>query len=159
MGGSPRAARIIANNLAAIGIDVRVRCMPGNEMWTRLLTPGEPWDLVIDGYGGLNDAGDYLNAFASDGPYKVTRLGDPRIDALIKDASRRSGLARAFAYARIDHTLVRDAAPWIVFANESLHDFFSARIGCQLFQPLNGMDLGALCVRPGHAADAKPSVS
>jgi hypothetical protein len=42
---------------------------------------------------------------------------------------------------------VRDAAPWIAFANESAHDFFSARIGCQLYQPLAGMDLGALCIR------------
>lgn len=26
-------------------------------------------------------------------------------------------------------------------------DFFSTRIGCQLYQPIYGMDLGALCVR------------
>jgi len=67
--------------------------------------------------------------------------------AALNAAARRSGLARAFAYARIDHMLVRDVAPWIVFANESAHDFFSARIGCQLYQPLAGIDLGALCVR------------
>ena len=29
-GGSPRAAQIIKNNLAAIGIDVHVHCMPGD---------------------------------------------------------------------------------------------------------------------------------
>jgi hypothetical protein len=27
------------------------------------------------------------------------------------------------------------------------YDFFSARIGCQLYQPVYGIDLAALCVR------------
>ena len=38
--------------------------------------------------------------------------------------------------------------PWINFANVVGQDFFSARIGCQLFQPVEGVDLGALCIRP-----------
>ena len=64
-GGSPRAARIIANDLAAIGIDVQVKCMPGDEMYTRILRPGDPWDMVVDGYAGLADPGDYLDSLAS----------------------------------------------------------------------------------------------
>ena len=51
-GGSPRAAQIIARNLAAIGIHVQVQCFPGNQFWTRWLTNGAPWDLAVDGYGG-----------------------------------------------------------------------------------------------------------
>jgi YVTN family beta-propeller protein len=146
-GGGPRAAQIIANNLAAIGIDVRVHCLPGGEMWYRILNPNEPWDLAVDGGAWGADPGAYLNALASRRAHNVSHLHDPRIDALLNAAARRSGLARAFAYARIDHMLVRDVAPWIVFANESAHDFFSARIGCQLYQPLAGIDLGALCIR------------
>jgi hypothetical protein len=38
--------------------------------------------------------------------------------------------------------------PVINFANVVGQDFFSARIGCQLFQPVEGVDLGALCIRP-----------
>jgi hypothetical protein len=49
----------------------------------------------------------------------------------------------------VDHTLVSDTAPEIAFATESAHDFFSARIGCQLYQRAIGMDLGAFCIRPG----------
>jgi len=146
-GGGPRAAQIIANNLAAIGIDVRVHCLPGGEMWYRILNPKDPWDLAVDGGAWGADPGAYLNALASRRAHNVSHLHDPRVDALLNAAARRSGLARAFAYARIDHMLVRDVAPWIVFANESAHDFFSARIGCQLYQPLAGIDLGALCVR------------
>jgi peptide/nickel transport system substrate-binding protein len=147
-GGSPRAAQIIARNLAAIGIDVQVKCFPGNQFWTRMLTPGAPWDLAVDGsYAGLDDPGDFLDAYASRGVYNASHLHDPRVDSLLASATRKSGLARAFAYARVDHVLARDVAPGIVFANESAHDFFSARIGCQLYQPVYGMDLGALCIR------------
>ena len=44
--------------------------------------------------------------------------------------------------------------PWINFANVIQQDFFSARIGCQLYQPMVGMDLAALCIRTGHDAAA-----
>jgi len=36
------------------------------------------------------------------------------------------------------------AAP---FASGASRDFFSARIGCQLYRPVYGIDLGALCLR------------
>jgi hypothetical protein len=38
--------------------------------------------------------------------------------------------------------------PQISFANPLEQDFFSARIGCQVNQPLVGIDLAALCIRP-----------
>jgi hypothetical protein len=44
--------------------------------------------------------------------------------------------------------------PQINFANVIQQDFFSARIGCQLYQPMVGMDLGALCIRTGDDAAA-----
>jgi DNA-binding SARP family transcriptional activator/ABC-type transport system substrate-binding protein/streptogramin lyase len=151
-GGSPRAAQIIARNLAVIGIHVRVRCMVGTDFWNRLGNPHEPWDMAIDGGGSDANPGDFLDGYASRGAANDTQLRDPRVDALIYAAQQRSGLARADAYAKLDDVLVRDAAPEIAFANESAHDFFSARVGCQLYQPLIGMDLGALCIRAGRGA-------
>ena len=40
-----------------------------------------------------------------------------------------------------------------VLSVNASRDFFSARIGCQLYQPLLGLDLAALCVR--HASSAR----
>ena len=159
-GGSPQAARIIVKNLAAIGIDVHVKCFPGDQFWVHMLRPGAPWDLTVDGYAGdPGDPGDYLDAYARRAVYNASHLHDPRVDSLLASAARKSGLARAVAYARVDHVLVRDAAPAIAFANESTHEFFSARIGCQHLWPAAGVDLGALCIRPGRgAADPKRSV-
>ena len=148
-GGSPRAAQIIKNNLAAIGIDVHVHCMPGDEMYTRLFRPNEPWDIAIVGYGAdYNDPGEFINGIATDDEFNFTHYHDPRLSQRIRAASRLSGIRRAQAYARIDLALTRDIVPWINFANQIQQDFFSARIGCQLYQPVEGIDLAALCIRP-----------
>jgi ABC-type transport system substrate-binding protein len=147
-GGSPRAAQIIKNNLAAIGIDVHVHCMPGDEMYTRLFRPKEPWDIAIVGYGAdYNDPGEFINGIATDDEFNFTHYHDPRLSQRIRAASRLSGIPRAQAYARIDLALTRDIVPWVNFANKIQQDFFSARIGCQLYQPVEGIDLAALCVR------------
>ena len=147
-GGGVRAARIIAHNLAAIGIDVRVRCMPGDQFWERiLLHPDEAWDMAVDGSSISNDPADFLDAFR-DAASNVGDFHEPRYTRMLRAASRLSGTRRAAAYARIDDELVRDAAPSIAFANESAHNFFSARMGCQVFQPVYGIDLAALCIRP-----------
>ena len=151
-GGGPRAAQIIVENLAAIGIHVQVQCFAGNQFWARWLKNGAPWDLaVVAGAGDPGNPGDYLDGFAST-PVNALHVNDPRVDSLLASAARTSGLARALAYARVDHVLVRDAAPEIAFANESTHDFFSARIGCQLEAARGGIELGALCIRTHHSA-------
>jgi ABC-type oligopeptide transport system substrate-binding subunit len=77
----------------------------------------------------------------------VSHFDNPTYNHSLEAAAKLSGVARYRAYARLDVDLARDAAPLLVFANETARDFFSARIGCQVYQPVVGMDLGALCVR------------
>jgi ABC-type transport system substrate-binding protein len=154
--GSPRAAQIIKNNLAKIGIDVHVHYVPGDVMWTLLGRPNEPWDIAIDTYGSnYGDPGEFINGLARDDAFNFSHYHDPSLSQRIRAASRLSGVARAQAYARIDLALTRDIVPQINFANPIQQDFFSARIGCQLYQPMVGIDLAALCIRP--AADTKRS--
>ena len=147
--GSPRAAQIIKNDLAAIGIDVHIHCVPGYEMWTLLFRRKEPWDIAIDTHGAsYNDPGEFINGLATNDDFNFGHYDDPGLNQRIRAASRLSGIARAHAYARIDLALTRDIVPRINFANPIQQDFFSARIGCQLYQPVVGMDLAALCIRP-----------
>ena len=56
------------------------------------------------------------------------------------------------SYGKLDADLVRNAAPWAAYLNLLSHDFFSARMGCQVYQPVYGMDLAALCIRQAIAA-------
>ena len=90
-GGGPQAAQIIKNNLAAIGIDVHIHCMPGDEPWTRLSRPNEPWDIAIDGYGSnYNDPGEFINGLATDNEFNFTPL--PRPQAQPRDPRRLTPL-------------------------------------------------------------------
>ena len=61
--------------------------------------------------------------------------------------ARLSGEARYRAYEALSVEVARDAAPWVAYATGTSRDFFSDRIGCQVFHPVYGMDLGALCIR------------
>src|SRR5581483_7390098 len=118
-----------------------------SEFWPRILEGNGRWDMAVEGSEGSNDAADWLGVLSRRDSSNDSHLHDAHVDTLLAAAARKSGLARAFAYARVDHVLVRDVVPWIVYADESEHDFFSARIGCQLYAPIAGMDLGSLCIR------------
>ena len=120
-------------DLAAIGIDVHVHCLPGYEMWTLLSRRNEPWDIAIDTYGAsYNDPGQFINGLATNDHFNFGHYDDPGLNRRIQAASRLSGIARAHAYAGIDLALTRDIVPRINFANPIQQDFFSARIGCHL---------------------------
>jgi hypothetical protein len=65
----------------------------------------------------------------------------------LEAAARLSGAQRYSAYAFLDADLARKMAPFAVLFNPSELDFFSARMGCQVYQPIYGVDLAALCIR------------
>ena len=102
-GGGPRAAQIIKNNLAAIGIDVHVHCMPGDAFFIRMFLPNEPWDIAIHGYGAnYNDPGEFINGFATDDDVQLHPL--PRPESQPRDPRRLTPLRHSPrpAYAKID---------------------------------------------------------
>jgi hypothetical protein len=42
---------------------------------------------------------------------------------------------------------IGDGAPWVAYGNPIDNDFFSARMGCKVYQPVYGIDLTALCIK------------
>jgi hypothetical protein len=57
------------------------------------------------------------------------------------------GPARAAAYARLQVKLERNVAPFAAYATPVLPEFFSARVGCQVEQPIIGaVDIGTICI-------------
>jgi hypothetical protein len=74
-------------------------------------------------------------------PYPLVAGGCSRQPAPARDGARRCISALA---ARLE----REVAPIAVFAVPATPEFFSARMGCQVEQPIIGaVDNGALCVR------------
>jgi peptide/nickel transport system substrate-binding protein len=139
----PQYAQIVRSNLRAIGIATAVRSFALDELFARMSRPGEPFDLLYFGHvASTPDPGAFLEGVLG----RAAWAAPPTLRRKL-EAARRSGDGRAAAYAKLDRDLVRNDVPWVAIANQEAHDFFSARIGCQVHQPTYGVDLGALCIR------------
>jgi ABC-type transport system substrate-binding protein len=141
-------AEIVKANLSAIGINVRIKQFPFAAMFGREFTRGEPFDIGWYGWSvDYPDPSDFIDVPFSGSDVDFPGADAQRYEAGIAAASKLAGPRRFRAYGRLDIELARHAAPVVAFANLTADDFFSARIGCQVFQPIYGMDLAALCRR------------
>jgi ABC-type transport system substrate-binding protein/DNA-binding SARP family transcriptional activator len=139
-------AQIIRRNLKPLGIDVEVKQFTIDDYFTRLARIGEPFDLALASvYFGSTDPAQILGAF--DGrTHNPSSFNDPAFNRKLAAVTRLSGAKRYRAAGRLALELGRDSAPSAAIAAIASRDFFSARIGCQVYQPVYGMDLAALCV-------------
>ena len=148
-------AEIVKANLKAIGIDVQIQTLPNAVFFKRLGRKGEPYDLALSQwYADYADPVTFLGYFdPRRGPTNpnqstnVSHFDEPGYTRRLAAAERLSPPGRYVAYGRLESDLARNAAPWAAIGNPVSQDFFSRRIGCQVFQPLYGIDLAALCIR------------
>jgi ABC-type oligopeptide transport system substrate-binding subunit len=116
-------------------------------LFTRVGTKGEPFDLSWSEWvADYPDPDNFLNLLLRGGKILPT-FDDASFKRKLEDAARLSGPARYLAYGKLDADLARNGAPWAAYGNMLSHDFFSARMGCQINQPVYGIDLAALCIR------------
>jgi peptide/nickel transport system substrate-binding protein len=139
-------AQIVRRNLAPLGIDVQVKEFPIANYFTRITRRGEPFDLAVAGYRTGPDPVPTL-AFLFDDPTNISHLHVAAVSRKLEAAAKLSGAKRYRAAARLALELQRDIVPAAAFATTASRDFFSARIGCQVYHPVWGMDLAALCLR------------
>ena len=152
--GAPQLAdqaRIIQTDLAAIGITIHIAAFPGAALHARLATPGEPWDIAWVNWGAdFADPFTMINELYDPAvtAFNPGHFNDPAMIKRMRQAAALTGNARLHAYARLDEDLTRDDPPAVAWGIGTLRDFFSSRVGCQIYQPIQGFDLGSLCVRP-----------
>lgn len=141
-------AAIVRGNLRDIGIDVEVKSFSLGPMFAREHTKGEPFDIGYYGYSvDYPDPSDFIDLPFTGTDAAFPGAGAERYKPRIAAASRLGGEQRLQAYGQLDVDLATHTAPAVAFANLTAEDFFSARIGCQVFHPIYGIDLGALCRR------------
>jgi ABC-type oligopeptide transport system substrate-binding subunit len=136
-------AETVKADLAAIGVRVEIKQFPFPKLLKRE-RPGQPYDIAWSSWGAdFADPAQFIDpstpGFDPAGVYRW------RIAA----AAALSGTRRLRAYGRLDVEIAAHDAPVVNFATATARDFFSARVGCQIYQPIYGMDLGALCLRRG----------
>jgi peptide/nickel transport system substrate-binding protein len=149
-------AQIVRHDLQPLGIDVQVKEFPIGDFFRRIGRRGEPFDLAVSGWSfGSTDPAQGLSPFdgrsiGPNGNQDFSFFDNPRFDRQLTAAAKLSGPKRYREYARLEHELERDLVPAAPFAADASRDFFSARVGCQVYQPVMGIDLAALCLRrPG----------
>jgi YVTN family beta-propeller protein len=144
----PEQAQTIKTDLAAIGLHVKIETFTFQDLFPRLTNPGEPFDLAPIGWlPSSPDPQAILNALLEDSQASnLPTFNDPTYQRKLTAAARLSGPERYLTYGKLDLDLARNGAPLAAFGNAESHDFFSARIGCQMFG-FYGTDLDALCVR------------
>jgi peptide/nickel transport system substrate-binding protein len=141
-------ATIIKASLARIGLKVRVDTEPNG------IPSGTRWDMQLEGlYFDWPDPSAFLNLLFD--PKAFRPPGYPPAEPIpavyrrmLEAADRLRGTARAAAYRAVAARIERNVAPLAVRGTPVTPEFFSARMGCQVEQPVIGaVDLGALCVR------------
>jgi ABC-type oligopeptide transport system substrate-binding subunit len=149
-------AQIVHDNLAAIGLEVEIRSFPFESLFRQFEKRNPSFDLAPYGWGvGFLDPFDFINTmFKADLPRSLEAasqphdlVDDPALNRRMAAAARLTGERRYRAYARLDRDLAARAAPAAAYARGTTTNFFSARIGCQVNQPIYGIDLGRLCLR------------
>jgi YVTN family beta-propeller protein len=152
--GEPQSlevARIVQTDLAAIGVTVDITALPGAELYTRLAKPGEPWDLAWTNWGAdFADPFTMINELFDPAVPVIPNFGrfnDPALTRRMRYAATLTGDRRLHAYARLDEQLTRNDPPAAAWGIGTFREFFSARVGCQIYQPIYGTDLGTVCLR------------
>ena len=147
-------AQIVRANLAKIRIDVHIEELSFAQQFKRERRADANWDIGFLGWiAQYLDPSQFLNPLLrtatrpSQEVNNYPHFDDPVYNRRLDAAARLSGTARYDAYASLDADLAGKAAPMIAFGIALNRDLFSARIACQIYQPIYGMDLAALCIK------------
>jgi ABC-type transport system substrate-binding protein len=146
--------RIVARQLAEIGLDVEVRGFPlhtaSGAYYAKLANPGEQWDIAlalwqpayVDPYAYLNQLLDGRYA----GGTNFTRFNSGLYNQQLRRTARVLQVGgRNRAYGALDVRLARGPAP--VAAVDILKEptLVSPRVGCIVLRPV--LDLTAVCLK------------
>jgi ABC-type oligopeptide transport system substrate-binding subunit len=148
--GQEALAQAVQSNLSQAGFSVTTQIFPIDQYFSRLFTPGEPYDLAfIDWFADYPDPFDFLNNLLDGNNLagaNFSNFNDASFNQELEAAATLLGQARYDRYGQLDVEAMQKA-PLAVYDNPVSRDFFSSRIGCQTFNGLYGMDLALLCLK------------
>jgi peptide/nickel transport system substrate-binding protein len=145
---------LMTQELKPLGINVKVKYFQRSVQFQEEGVKGTPNDIADEGWlADFPDPYDFLNILLS-GKSILPKNGDnfayfndPSFNSQLDAAATQVGSDRSTTYGNIATAMKTDQAPWAAWSNQTNYDFFSSRIGCQLWEPSYGMDLAQLCIR------------
>ena len=145
-------ARVVSASLAPLGITVDIKRF--EDQYAEWQKPGARYDMVLLGwFYDWPDPYNILNGFLDTKGFRIPFWPKPTsIPVAYRKQLERVALlrgdARAGAYRKLSVKLAREVAPFAAFSTPVVPEFFSARIGCRVEQPIVGLvDIGALCIK------------
>jgi oligopeptide transport system substrate-binding protein len=140
-------AQTLVFNLKQIGIEVEVKYYDTISLTAKMMTEGEPFDLITFGWAAdYHDAAAFFVPLLADGARTSgTYFRNRRVDARIQAAERLTGEARRQAWADLDVDLMRDDPPWAPYGNPQNVTLVSPSVGCVVDHPVYGFDIAAVC--------------
>lgn len=149
----PQVAALLTSELGRIGIHLRVKKFPGEAVYRAAVQPNAAYDMVAFGWepnwlDPSNVLAPFFDASSIGKPTNVNfaNFANRGMSARIRAALRLYPPERYRAFARLEQTLERES-PLLAYSVVPSTNLFSSKIGCQVYQPLYGVDLAALCVR------------
>jgi ABC-type oligopeptide transport system substrate-binding subunit len=139
-------AQVLAFNLRQLGVDLEVKEFDLNTVFEKMRTPGEPFDIVLQGWGAdyPDPGGFFVPLLGRDGPLGVI-VDDARVERRIAAANRLTGDARRHAWEDLDVDLMRNDPPWAPFVHTQNRTLVSPSVGCFVHHPILGVEITALC--------------
>jgi len=141
-------AQIVRDDLAPIGIAVKIHQLPISRLFDAVgQREGQQFDLAQYPYAAdFPDPFDFINRQFESSQSLNRLFSDASLDREMTAAGRLAGEARYRAYSELDAKMAAGATPAAAYASGTTTALLSARTGCQLDQPIYGIDLGALCL-------------
>jgi peptide/nickel transport system substrate-binding protein len=151
-------ALAVQSQLLQIGLDSHITWFQSG-LFTAMGRRGAAFDLGLVGWlGDYYDAWNYIRLMDGTTIQDVQNtnlayFNDPVFNARMHAAEVLVGEERYAAFGQLDVDLARDAAPMAAYDVRNNREFFSRRIGCQMYHAEYQANLAALCLRPEITVD------
>jgi ABC-type transport system substrate-binding protein len=150
----PDRTSVMQANLKAIGINVQIKQFDRGIQFQKEGTKGEPFDIADEGWiADYPDPFDWVNVLLNGENIPATNgvnfayLNDSTLNQQMDAAAKLSGSQRYQTYGNLATNIMQNTAPWASWDVDNNVDFFSARVGCTVYQPIYGMALNTMCIK------------
>jgi peptide/nickel transport system substrate-binding protein len=141
--------QILKRDLKKIGLEVEVRALAPQTLFSRVAQPDAPFDILQVGWApDYIDPFQFMNVLLDSrflGNTNLAHFSSPRYDQALRRVAAAQGDARYRAYGQLDVRVAGEAAPMAAYGYEYSPTFVSKRVGCIVLRPR--LDLTAVCLK------------